>query len=321
VVLVDTMLYGGSAIQGGAIFNSGDLTLTNVDFVANEAGVAAGVWNHTDAILTATNSRWLQNLTTERLGNLITSNAQVDLVYPGSDATMGLTSIPPRGATALFNAGIANLRAVEIGGNISETGAAISNVGDSAELRIENSLIYENESRKRESNLAPSVLVDLRGTVAIVETDIFNNTGRQESGGTIFAFEATMDLDHVGIFNNPSPSHGFDIRFSNFSWNHVTYVRSGTRGVLLVGGKDSIMQVAASAIDRMTCKMKTANLFRGAETGPASPMKKNCSIIPRTANCHRISREMSFGTGRVLNSCRRAFISDKLPIRLLRRAN
>ena len=156
VILTDALLHSGTATQGGAIFNGGDLSLSHVDFVANKAGVGGGVWNHAGATLTANDTRWLQNETSELLGARILSYAQVGISFPGSDQPASVYSLPPRGATALFNAGIAHLQSVEIAGNVSDTGAAIHNVGDGAELRIEDSLIYENEAARREGH-APSV--------------------------------------------------------------------------------------------------------------------------------------------------------------------
>jgi hypothetical protein len=250
VVLSDVMLHSGVATQGGAIFNGGDLTLTNVEFVANEAGVGGGVWNHVGATLTANDTRWLQNVTSEGLGALITSPGQVGISAPISPP-VSIYSIPPRGATALFNAGTAHLQRVEIAGNVSETGAVIHNVGNGAELRIEDSQIYDNKTSLRGGN-APSVLLATEGTVDIFQTAIFNNSSNDEAMGLVGVFGGAIDLNRVSIFNNPSPSYGFKANGASVRMEHVTYVRSGFRGIQMGGGAHTVYDFTASAMERIS---------------------------------------------------------------------
>ncbi len=250
VRITDSVLQGGRAIQGGAIFNGGDLTLENVELNGNEAGLGGGIWNHAGAVIQAVDTRWLYNVASASMAASVTSHADVGIFLPAGDAP-NLYGDVPLGGSALFNSGTARLQTVELAANLSDTGALIHNIGNDANLRIDDGLIHDNQtSTRNQGGRQSSVLLGILGTTTMLDTAIFGNRSNHFFG-TIAQFEGVLDMHRVSIFDNVSPHSGLWLWRSNVRFENVTSINNGNTGLDMLGAPHTLFEITASAIDRV----------------------------------------------------------------------
>jgi len=144
---------GGNATEGGGLFNSGNVTLTNATIASNSADVGGGIFNDSDGTLALT-------------GATITSNAAVDL----SDGGGGIRNA---GTLTVTNSTISNNSALGGGGGIENSG----------NLTLITSTIASNSVGVLLEVVAAGGGIENSGRLSITDSSITGNSAFTMGGG------------------------------------------------------------------------------------------------------------------------------------------
>ena len=182
IVTIDgvTLRNGMSGVGGGAIFNSGDLTLTDVVIDSNEGGSGGGINNVSDLTL---------------VRSTITGN---------NGTTVG---------GGIYNqaTGTLNVQDSEVSGNMSATNSAgIHNIG---EMTIQNTLVQMNEASGNGGGVGNT------GVGTIVDSQISGNTSVNSGGGIhnndTLTVRRTLISGNTGNSGGGGISTTGDVEFEN----------------------------------------------------------------------------------------------------------
>jgi hypothetical protein len=269
VNLVGLRIANGTAANGGAIDNSGILTIRSCSLFNNRAvgnattaGAGGAIFNETGARLTLLQSR-------------LTGNQAIDNVISGGTASGGAIAGASGSGVTIRNSIFTSNQALSSQGPTGRAiGGAIANTG--ATLAIAGSRFNGNSALG--FSLGQSGAIDNRQGVATITNCVFTNN--QAVGTGLGGFAASGALTNVGA----SGSTSMTIRNSLFTRNQaiataggdgVTTLSAAFGGAMGSSGSGVVVTVSRSsffgnqAIAAAPSTMSTGNLLAGIAVGGA----------------------------------------------------
>lgn len=259
----------GSGTSGGAILNSGDLTLSNMVITGNSSpSLGGGVWNGLSDSLTVNNSSISNNTSTGNGGGIYTEDgstlAVTNSVVSGNTANSGAGILIDSATFTMTNSTVSGNNCGNVGGGLAFdvdststiTGSTINgntatNRGGGIDLQpdannlitITNSTVSGNTSANGGGifRVASATL-----TVTLSYTTVANNTATNTGGG----INGTMNLGNTIVGDNTAPtspdyagtlnSNGFNL-IENITGTTITGTTTGN-----ITGVDPMLNILAN---------------------------------------------------------------------------
>jgi CSLREA domain-containing protein/uncharacterized repeat protein (TIGR01451 family) len=202
---------------GGGVLNRGTLEIDDVAFTNNQANSGGAIYN--SGVVTITASMFRDNTASANGGSVVnagTGHMQI------SGSTFSASSAGVLGG-AIFNTGTINLSNSSLGGNQASFGGAIESLSGS--ITITNSAIGDNHTSQDgggiqnqgtlsivgstiSGNSADGIAGGLQnsGSLALTNSTISGNRARQHGGG--IANLGTLSLNNATIANNSADANG-----------------------------------------------------------------------------------------------------------------
>lgn len=208
---------------GGAIFNEGMLTLSNIHIISSRALSGGGVYNFesgqaviTDSIIGQENAR---NVATRSGGGVFNNAGRVEIINSQVSFNEGVLR---GGGVFNFNGGELLVQSSTLFNNFSEDGTAIKNEEASAIIR--NSIMEKNVG----SRLEGGAIVNLRGRLELYDSVLKNNETLVGTGGAIYnGTTSTMLIDNTLLEGNKAARAGGAIY--NEAGSGLLELRNGTK--------------------------------------------------------------------------------------------
>jgi autotransporter family porin len=207
VTIINLTLTNGTSVQGGAIFNSGILTVDNSTFTNNSASNSGGaIFN--EGILTVDNSTFTNNSASNSGGGAINNNGGTLTVenstFTNNSATTGFGGSNLGGA--IENSGTLTIENSTFANNSATSGFGGANYGGA----IFNNGILTVDNSTFTNNSAPiaGAIYNNRSSTSTIDNSTFTNNSATSSGGAIENNNyATLTVDN-STFTNNSASYG-----------------------------------------------------------------------------------------------------------------
>lgn len=203
LILVNLVLTDGSTItNGGAIYNSGGLTITNCTLSDNSATHQGGAIFHAGASLTISNSTFANNQSLEHSGGAIKSESSASISnceFTGNQAFTDGGALLLSGTNATFAISDSLFE-----DNHADYGGGISN---HSTVTITNSTFKHNIVTSYGGGLLlnPSVPDEQK---AVVQGSTFTNNQAGGHGGGIYSFAGPLILTNSTFYSNTATSQG-----------------------------------------------------------------------------------------------------------------
>jgi hypothetical protein len=222
--LQNIVVEGGTAFEGGGIFNNGTLALTSTTVRGNKATLTwgGGIYNK-DGEVTITSSTISGN---ESLvgGGLYNKDGTVTIndstleentaIQGGggglvNDGTMTLNNTRIlRNEASLIGGGISNVKQLTInGGEITENAAAEKGGGISV-TGTSTTTMTGTTLTKNTAAIEAGGIYQINGTVSIFSSTLSENVATQSDGGAVFKLLGTMTITNSTVTNNRADEAG-----------------------------------------------------------------------------------------------------------------
>lgn len=188
---------GNSGTSGGAIYNQGNLAITNTAFISNSSGNYGGaIENANDSGLRIVNSTFSNNTSTHGGGAIDTNATAANLSILNSTFSNNSASIDNGGAIYVF-------WMPTIIGNSSFVNNTAGGLGEGGGVRIEGTITTVITNSAFFANTAESggAVSNSGGTVLITDTTFSSNKANNNGGGLQVA-GGTSTLNNVTIARN-----------------------------------------------------------------------------------------------------------------------
>ena len=155
-----------ASVGGGAIYNGGELSISNTSLIANNADSGGAIYNSEDSELSISGGSFAENVASvgggaiRNSGELNISNTILSeniaglggAIYNSEDSELSISdssfadNVASVGGGAIYNGGELNISNSIYEANRAESGGAIHNYGDAAEMSINNSVFTQNRA-------------------------------------------------------------------------------------------------------------------------------------------------------------------------------
>ena len=241
----------GLADLGAAVYNEGDLTLSNSVVDDNHAGVnGGGLYNELGATLTVLNSNITNNTAVMGGGGIFSLGV---LIVEDADISQNTAT---GGGGALRNEGTAMLSEMDISGNTAGFGGGIYNIGN---LTLDLAVIDDNDAIISSGG---GILSD--GHTTVDRASITNNFGDAGGGGYWSINDDTTTITN-SLFSGNTGLLGGGMQGGGgampalINLTNVTFSDNGG-GLFIIGGAEDTLNLAHTTL----YQNGGANLFTGA---------------------------------------------------------
>lgn len=222
-----TLTNGFMAANGGTIFNSGTVTMTNCTFtnnLVNGSNVGGAIYN--DGNVNIFTSEFRNN--TANNGGAIYNNGTLQI----NSSNFTANNSPFGGA--IYTTMTAIINNSNFNNNTGSQGGAIRNSGTPANLTITNSNFTNNNAVTINVEGFGGAIYNMNGNVNI-SNSIFNHNGAELEGGAIFdnaILSGTMNINNSTFINNTATDFGGAIMPSesiNMNINNSKFINNTAR--------------------------------------------------------------------------------------------
>lgn len=217
--IVNSTFINNMAIEGGAIFNQGNIIIKNSNFTNNSANIGGAIYNDY-GLLEIYSSTFLNNKATEEGvgggGGIFNGYCEIPIIidscsFINNSAAMG-GSIASYGNLNILRSKFINNTATLLGGAVAAAGGELAHICN----------IYDSSFISNSAPMGGAIL-------NMMTTSIFNcnftNNKANETGGAISNYIISLNISNSNFNNNSSPK-GSDIYLSLI--NYPVFIKYNT---------------------------------------------------------------------------------------------